>query len=481
MKNKRPLIRTLAVFLALLLAAPQGVIAQGGPADKPFKQEELDQLLAPIALYPDSLLAQVLMAATYPLEVVQARRWLKANPNLKGDALAAALEQQGWDPSVKSLVNFPQVLEMMNEKLEWTQMLGDAFLAQQNDVMDTVQKLRWKAEEAGNLKGTEQQKVVVQKETKTIIIEPASPQVIYVPTYNPTVVYGPWWYPAYPPYYYYPPGYVVGATLFSFGVGVAMGAAWGYAWGHCHWGHHGHHNVNVNINQNMNINTRIDRSRYQASVTTGQGGRGEWKHNPEHRKGVSYRDQGTAQKFDRAASRDVKSREAFRGRADAGRRDMASTGADRTRDRQTPGRQDSQASRDKGAADRTRDRQTPGRQDSQVSRDKGAADRTRDRSPAGRQEPQVSRDKASPERGGAQQRKEPSSLDRGSAQQRSDRGAFGGYERGSQTKDFSNRGRESLSSSRAGKGGGSASTPTGGGGMSRGGGGGGRGGGGRAR
>ena len=257
--------------------------------------------MAPIALYPDSLLAQIFMASTYPLEVVQAARWVKANKNLKGDALTAALEKENWDPSVKSLVNFPQVLDMMNEKLDWTQKMGDAFLAQQKDVMDTVQKLRVKAQAEGNLKTTQQQKVVVEKETQTIIIEPANPQVVYVPTYNPTVVYGAWAYPAYPPYYYYPPGYTAGAALFSFGAGVAVGAAWGYAWGDCNWGGG---DVNVNVNRNTNINNNINRSKYQNKITSGQGGQGQWKHNPEHRKGVSYRDQGTAQKFDRGASRE---------------------------------------------------------------------------------------------------------------------------------------------------------------------------------
>jgi hypothetical protein len=447
MKKRRAFIKALAVFLAILLVAPQGLIAQSGGGDKTFKQEELDQLLAPIALYPDSLLAQIFMASTYPLEVVQAGRWVKANQNLKGDALTAALEKENWDPSVKSLVNFPQVLEMMNEKLDWTQKLGDAFLAQQKGVMDTVQKLRAKAEAEGNLKTTEQQKVVVEKETKTIIIEPANPQVVYVPTYNPTVVYGPWWYPAYPPYYYYPPGYVAGAALFSFGVGVAMGAAWGYAWGGCNWGRG---NVDVNINRNTNINNNIDRSKHQNKVTTGQGGRGEWKHNPEHRKGVSYRDQGTAQKFDRAGSgsRDVQSREAFRGRAEAGRQDIA-----------------------RGSADQFRDRSAGGRQDSAARRDAGSVDR-----------------------GGAQQRSSSGGIDRAGGQQRTDRSAFGGSDRGSQTKDFSNRGNQSMSSSRAGGGGGSSVSHGGGaggggssvsrggggggGGASRGGGGGGRGGGG---
>jgi hypothetical protein len=298
MKKRRAFIKSLAVSLALLLGAPQGVIAQSGAEDKPFKQEELDQMVAPIALYPDSLLAQILMASTYPLEVVEADRWAKKNKDIKGDALAKGLEAQPWDPSVKSLVNFPQVLDMMNEKLDWTQKMGDAFLAQQKDVMDTVQKLRLKAYGEGNLKTTEQQKVVVEEEAKTIIIEPASPQVVYVPTYNPTVVYGAWPYPSYPPYYYYPPGYVAGAALFSFGVGVAMGAAWGYAWGNCNWRGG---DVNVDINRNTNINNSIDRSKYQNKVTTGQGGKGEWKHDPEHRKGSSLIRTARGRKWNRNA------------------------------------------------------------------------------------------------------------------------------------------------------------------------------------
>ena len=233
-------------------------------------------------------------------------------------ALAAALEKEDWDPSVKSLVNFPQVLQMMSEKLDWTAKLGDAFLAQQKDVMDTIQKLRKKAEAEGNLKTTEQQKVTVEQETQTIIIEPANPQVVYVPTYNPTVVYGAWPYPAYPPYYYYPPGYVPGAALFSFGMGVAVGAAWGYAWGNCNWGRG---DVNVNVNQNRNVNNNIDRSKHQNKVTGGEGGRGSWKHDPEHRKGAAYRDQSTAQKYDKAGSRDAQSRDGYRGRGETGRQD----------------------------------------------------------------------------------------------------------------------------------------------------------------
>ena len=331
MTIKKKFFYWTAWLLVLLLAAPPWVIAQGTQGteeSKTFKQEELDQMLAPIALYPDELLTQVLMASTYPLEIVQAARWTNQNKNLKGDALTQALEKQDWDASVKSLVNFPDVLSQMNENLERTQKLGDAFLAQQKQVMDTVQKLRWKAQEAGNLKTTEQQKVTVQE--KVIVIEPAQPQVVYVPTYNPTVVYGVWPYPAYPPYYYYPPGYVAGAALFSFGVGVAVGAAWGYAWGHANW--HGG-DVDIDVNRNTNINNNIDRDKYKGDMKNkgrGEGGQGKWQHDADHRKGASYRDQGTAQKFNRGTTSDAaKSRESFRGRADQGRQDLSRGGGDR--------------------------------------------------------------------------------------------------------------------------------------------------------
>jgi hypothetical protein len=301
--------------LVLLTAIPVWAVSSEPNTSPVFKQEELDQLLAPIALYPDSLLSQILMASTYPLEVVQADRWAKENKDLKGDALAAALEKETWDPSVKSLVNFPQVLTMMSEKLDWTQKLGDAFLAQQKDVMDTAQKLRSKAQEQGNLKTTEQQ--IVKVEPNVIIIESASSQVVYVPAYNPVVVYGTWWYPAYPPYYYYPPGYVAAPGV-AFTAGVVLGAAWGHAWGHSNW--HGGE-ININASRNLNLNQNINRGAYAKQYPAT--GNGAWQHNPANRKGVAYRDNTTAQKFNRASTSDaVKSREAFRGRADQGRQDL---------------------------------------------------------------------------------------------------------------------------------------------------------------
>ncbi|MGZ9188215.1 MAG: DUF3300 domain-containing protein, partial [Candidatus Binatia bacterium] len=320
MKTKHFIARGLAWMMIFVLALPPEVIAQGAEANAVFKPEELEQIVAPIALHPDDLIAQILMASTYPLEVVQAERWAKQNASLKGDALTKALEAQDWDPSVKSLVNFPQVLTMMSEKLDWTQKLGDAFLADQKKVLDTIQSMRAKAQSAGNLKTTKEQTVIVEE--KIIKIEPANPQVIYVPTYNPTVVYGAWPYPAYPPYAYYPPGYMAGSA-FWFAAGVGMGAAWGYAWGNSNWNGG---DVNINNSRNTNINNNIDRGKYAKNQPAGgQGGR--WQHNAEHRKGVSYRDQGTAQKFNKASTNDaIKSREQFRGRADAGRQDLGRGG-----------------------------------------------------------------------------------------------------------------------------------------------------------
>jgi hypothetical protein len=235
---------------------------------------------------------------------------------------------------------------MMSEKLDWTQKLGDAFLAQQKDVMNTIQALRAKAQAEGNLKTTKEQVVKVEKEI--IIIEPASPQVIYVPTYNPTVVYGAWPYPSYPPYYYYPPGYVAGAAAFSFAAGVAVGAAWGYAWGGCNW--HGG-DVDIDVNRNININQNINREKYRQQYQgKGQAGQARWQHDASHRGGVAYRDQRTAQKYNRGTGGEAaKSREAFRGRAEQGRQDLSKGGADQFRGGQDAGQRGGQKM-DRGSA-----------------------------------------------------------------------------------------------------------------------------------
>jgi hypothetical protein len=317
-------IRAGMLALALLLLAnPTQPATTADPAatqPTPFKPEELEQIVAPIALYPDTLLAQVFMASTYPLEIVQAARWSKAHPEVKGDAVAKEMEKQAWDASVKSLVAFPDVLKMMDEKIDWTQKLGDAFLAQQKEVMAAVQRLRVKAKDAGNLQSTKEQVVKTEAAPQgapapqIIVIESSSPEVIYVPTYNPTVVYGAWPYPAYPPYYYYPPGYAAGAAFFSFGVGVVVGGA---IWGNCNWGGG---DVDIDINRYNNFNrNEFNRNEINPNRNTNAGNRanntGKWQHDTGHRQGVGYRDSATQQKYGRSASQQgLQGREEFRGR-----------------------------------------------------------------------------------------------------------------------------------------------------------------------
>lgn len=384
----------VAVVGWMTLCASRASAQTSAPAEetKPFKPEELEALVAQIALYPDSLLSQILMAATYPLEVVQAQRWAEQHKDLKDAALTAELEKQKWDPSVKSLVNFPQVLDSMSKQLDWTTQLGDAFIADQKAVMDAVQRLRAKAQAAGSLKTTEQQKVVVEQAPQTVVVQGAPPQVIkiespsptvvYVPTYNPTVVYGTWPYPTYPPPQpAYPPGYVA-SNMLSFGLGVAAGAAWGYAWGGCNW--HGG-DVDIDVNRNTNINTNINRQNYQANIqkntvnrtgtgtgTAARGSANSFQHDPSHRKGVAYRDPATtARNTQPGTANAAKAREDFRGRSDAGSQNQSRGGtgqlnsADRAgagRNQPTAGTMDRGGTSDRaGAADRssTGSRATP--------------------------------------------------------------------------------------------------------------------------
>ncbi len=415
--------------------APAAAAQPSAPSTPAFSQQELDQLVAPIALYPDALFTQVLMASTYPLEIVAAERWLKANPGLKDKALEDALQKQPWDPAVKSLTVFPQVLTMMSEKLDWTQKLGDAFLAQQKDVLATAQALRAKAVAQGSLKDSQEQKVVSTQENNTTIIkiEPTNPEVVYVPTYNPTVVYGAWPYPAYPPYYWYPPGYVAGGALLGFTAGVIVGGA---LWGGANWGRG---DVNVNVNRYNDFN--------RTNISNGN-----WNHRPEHRGAVPYRDKASAQQYGRGQASDAASRDAFRGRAESGR-EQIQRGEVSARD--VPGNRAGAGAGDRGlggAGDRGAgglggaDRGAGGA---------GVADRggagTGNRSP-----------------GGAGQ-----NFGNASAGQRdaSGRGSSAFDTRGAtQTRDYSNRGASSMNSSRSA---GNMSRGGGGGGGARGGGGGG--------
>jgi Protein of unknown function (DUF3300) len=276
----RRLIAAIACGALLIGTTPAPLRAQDtSPPDTSSTQnytaEQLDALLAPIALYPDQLLTQILMASVYPLQVVDAYRWLQdpANKALTGDALDNALAAQNWDPSVKSLIPFPQVLTMMNDKLDWMQQLGYAMSEQQSDVMNSIQRLRQQAQAAGQLNTTEQQ--VVSTEGQTIVIAPAQPNIVYVPSYNPTVVYGAWPYPAYPPVYLPPPpGYVAGTALLNglaFGAGVAISASlWG--WARPNWNSS---SVNVNVNRYNSINVnraRINNSNWRPTNARPAGG-----------------------------------------------------------------------------------------------------------------------------------------------------------------------------------------------------------------
>ena len=286
--------RLVALVLAFLILTPLTALAQNQPppapaaaaasSDQLLKPEQLDALVAPIALYPDNLLSLVLMASTYPLEVVQADRWAKDNKALKGDQLKAAADKQSWDDSVKSLVATPDVLAMMSTKLDWTQKLGDAVLAQQPDVMDAIQRLRTKADANNKLTSTKQQKVTKTQEQgkQVIVIEPTDPNTVYVPYYDPGVVYGGWPYPAYPPYYFGYPGYIAGGLIaggLAFGAGYAVGrwASGGNYWGGgANWGGN-----NINVNRPININNSGN----------------NWQHRPEHRGGVRYNNASVQNKF----------------------------------------------------------------------------------------------------------------------------------------------------------------------------------------
>ena len=303
-------VLVLLLSVSVLFAQETVPLAPAPMQAKPvFTQQQLDQMLAPVALYPDSLLSQILMASTYPLEIVEAARWSKANPNLKGDDAVKAAEQNGWDPSVTSLVAFPQILTMMDSNLSWTERLGDAFLAQQPQVMETVQNLRQRAYAAGNLRSNDQ--VRVDQQGQTIVIEPPNPQVVYVPYYDPRVVYGPWWWPEYPPVYWGPwPGYFVRPGFgvgFAWGVGITVGA--GFFFGAFDWPHRHIRVIPVNNFYYRNNVVRV------------------WEHDPVHRLGVPYRGVELRQRFGRMsaapeARRDFRGhdRPSFDGRSELGHR-----------------------------------------------------------------------------------------------------------------------------------------------------------------
>jgi hypothetical protein len=308
----------------LSYAQPPRKVQAAAPQEQAAKipPDQLDSLVAPIALYPDPMLAQALAASTYPLELIQLQQWLTKNPGLKDKALADAVAKQPWDPSIQALAGLPEVVKRLADDIQWTTDLGNAFLAQQSDVMDAVQRMRKKAQDTGNLKSTEQQKVETKViESKTVIVvEQANPQVVYVPSYDPVIVYGPPIYP-YPPIYYPPAGYYAAGIAVSFGVGMMMGAFWsgGWGWG-CGWG--GNNTININNNNNFNRNSNIGSgNRPSQQPGRGGGGRGDasWKHNPQHRGGAPYGDRGTADRFGGTARGDSLSNRQASARQQVGR------------------------------------------------------------------------------------------------------------------------------------------------------------------
>jgi Protein of unknown function (DUF3300) len=355
-------------LMAYAQSSPQQDAPQEQPAAK-IPNDQLDSLVAPIALYPDPLLAQVLVASTYPLELIQLQQWLPKHKDLKDKALVEAVEKEDWDPSIQAMAPLPDVVKQLAENIKWTTDLGNAFLAQQSDVMDAVQRMRMKAKDAGNLKSTEQQKVETKTiESKTVVvIEQAQPQVVYVPSYNPTVVYGPPVYP-YPPIVYPPAGAVVAGMAISFGVGMAMGAAWGGGWGYnSGWGHS---NNNITINNNNNFINNSNRTNVNRPSQRPAGGGNNWQHNPQHRGGAPYSNRATATKYggsargDSMATRQASARQnggQFGGRQQAGTMDRGGGGRQQAggMDRGGGARQQAGTMNRGGGADRIGNRSVP--------------------------------------------------------------------------------------------------------------------------
>lgn len=353
----------LAIVLAGILLLGWGAVAERASAEAQagFAQAELDQMLAPIALYPDTVLSHVLIAATYPLEVVRAARWSRANPGLEGEYAVAAVEHYPWDPSVMALVAFPELLARMDADLDWTQRLGDAFLIQEYQVLDTVQYLRDEAYASGHLRSNEYVRVV--RETEYIYIEPSVTRVVYVPWYDPYTVYGNWRWSAYPPVYWHQPrGYRSG---FSFHWGTGHHLQYGFFFSAVHWpshrlmihDHHGYYGRHDNhYGKRYGKHGHKDRRFTSGRELAGYKGARHWKHDPDHRRGVAYR-RGIDERHTRRASHG--SRAAGRSHGyDSSRNNRRDLLRQRSRSTKVPTRRSASASvdtdrRDRQAAERT--------------------------------------------------------------------------------------------------------------------------------
>jgi len=259
------------------------------PAAPPKSMAELKTMVAPIALYPDALLSQILVACTYPLEIVQANQWLQANASLQGQALSDAVKTQSWDASVQALVAFPDVLKRLNQDITWTTNLGNTFLAQQSDVMDAVQQMRGEAEQTGKLASTSQQKVIntTTEGQKVIEIEPTSPEVVYVPVYDPVLIWGPpmdYYYPG----WYYPHPWV--GSFYAWDSGISLSVYYGPRWGGWHnWGWHPYwHQHTVVVNNYFVNHYTTNVTHVGVSNVTNVHSTSVWRHEPAHRMGVAY-------------------------------------------------------------------------------------------------------------------------------------------------------------------------------------------------
>ncbi|HEX6047421.1 MAG TPA: DUF3300 domain-containing protein [Pyrinomonadaceae bacterium] len=453
---------------------------QAAQASVKIPAEQLDSLVAPIALYPDNLLSQTLVASTYPLEIIQLQQWLERNPDLAKDQkkLSDAVKKQPWDPSIQAMAPMPDVVKRLADDIQWTTDLGNAFLAQQSDVMDSVQRMRVKAKGTGALASNQQQKVETQvvESKEVIVIEQSNPQVVYVPSYNPTVVYGAPVYP-YPPIYYPPStGAVIAASAISFGVGWAMGAAWGGGWGWgCGWGGG---DININNNNNFNRNTNISGGNRVNNISGNRGGGNKWQHNPSHRGGAPYGDRNTANRFGGTARGD-----SLGNRQRAAQRDIGRQGGQL-------GSQNRGGIGDRGGvSDRSRAGDRGGVGDRSRAGDRGGvSDRSRTGDRAGVSDRSSGIGERGGSRGGVSDRSSIGSRGGASGDRVGNRSVSGGSGRGgfgSGSGGFSGASARSSSSrgssSMGGFGGGSSRGGGGFGGGSRGGGGGGRGGGGRRR
>src|SRR6478735_4906056 len=486
MNKEMAMVGTLSrlIMAALLCLLPLGALAETPAAASSqalLKPAELDQLVAPSALYPDALRSEVLIASTYPLEVVQADRWAKSNNSLKGEALTAALAKQGWDDSVKALAQVPNVLTIMADQLEWTQKLGDAVLAQQPELMDAIQRLRGRAQANGKLQSTKEQTVTVesaapaqggggqaregQAPAQYIVIEPTSPTEMYVPYYDPAVVYGAWPYPDYSPYYFPPPpGYYAGGAIaagIAFGSAVAIGHA---IWGNCDWGR-----CNINVaNRNVNINNF-----------------NKWEHNADHRHGVKYNNADVRQKF---AKNDIQAgkgaRQDFRGKDGQKVIDSARPGAgNRPGAGDRPGGEDRDRS---GAGDRPgAGASKGGERPTAKSADRPGGGQKAAQKPAQKPAAKPSASRADRPGGGQKAAQKPAQKPAAKPSTSRDT-AFSNVQSGAKTRAQADRGRQSMGGGGgaprvAGGGGGGPRVSPGGGGPRGGGGGGGRGGGGGGR